>query len=575
MNRPRYAVIKASFSKTYSTTNITVKITVSQAGKCTIGRMSCKKGDALKIFNSVDTYMKSFPNHYFPAILLFKKETQMIKSAEEYHDKTSYTRDKLGGHQLDWQNQPALYKKYDGLKSIPLPEDPILSSIPIKSILKTKPKASCSIGIDIKTLSIMLRLAYCITASANYSGGTYYYRSAASAGALYPAEIYIMTRDMDGLDDGIYHYNLIDHSLTELRLGDFSVYIGKATFPRLKNRPVVSFILSSIFFRSSWKYRDRAYRYHLLDTGHVLENLILALNSLSMPFNIFYDFDDTIINKLIGVDEFREAALSIINIAGMENQNKDIQPVVSDLPDNILDASITSGMDIDYPPIREIHEAGKIPPHREAFNNSPSESSLSTQAWITIEDSNNSENNILYPECLFRRRSRRNFINKSIDRNDFMAILDIISGESELNHESFYDHELLNIAFFAEKIDNIPPGLYALDRTQKRFGLIQEGIFGEKIAHTCLNQEWLKNAGLHFLFTCNIDELDRKYSPRGYRYAMMNAGRIGQLLYITATSFGLGCCGIGAFYDDETMNLLGLGNGERMLYLVGIGKTKS
>ncbi len=499
----------------------------------------------------------------------------MIKTAKEYHDSTSYSRDKLSGHQLDWHNQPLLYKKYEGLENIPLPAIQIPSGVPINSIQSNIDLPSYSEPFDIKTLSTIMRLTYCITAESKFSRGIYYYRSAASAGALYPVEIYVMIKNAEGSDDGVYHYNLMNHSLTTLREGDFSEYVGSTVSPQSKMEPIVSFILSSIFFRSSWKYRDRAYRYHLLDTGHVMENLILALNSLSMPFNIFYDFDDAKINKLIGVDEFREAALSIISIAGMENQNKDIQPAVNDQPDNILDASITSGRDIDYPSIREIHETGKIPPHREVINNSPPESPLPTQAWITIEDSNNSENNILYPECLFRRRSRRNFINKNIDRNDFMAILDTISGSSQISHGNLSGHELLNIAFFAEKIDNISPGLYAIDRTQRRFGVIQEGIFGEKIAHTCLNQEWLKNAGLHFIFTCNIDELDKKYGPRGYRYAMMNAGKIGQLLYITATSLGLGCCGIGAFYDDEAMNLLDLDGDSRLLYLVAVGKIKS
>ena len=499
----------------------------------------------------------------------------MIKSVKEYHDNTSYERNKLEGHRLDWNNQPALYKKYDGLINIPLPESPIPTGVRIRSILDMKPEASCPAGIDIKTLSTILYLTYSITAKAKYSGGTYYYRSAASAGALYPVEIYVMIRDMDGLDDGIYHYNILDNSLMVLRKGDFSGFTGTTTFPQSKNRPLLSFILSSIFFRSSWKYRDRAYRYHLLDTGHVLQNLILALNISSMPFNKIYDFDDEKINRLIGTDEYREAALSIINIPGEETLKDNNFTDIDTLPRDIITASIMSGSDTDYPSIRELHEAGKIPPHKEIPENTVADNYSLTEKWRDIENTDNPEKAILYPECLFRRRSKRNFVNEKISQNDFMRILDILSVDAMTNNGKTCGHEILKISFFAEKIDRVTPGLYVLDRTQRRFGKVREGEFGEKIAHTCLDQEWLKNAGLHFLISCNIEESDKKYGSRGYRYAMMDAGKVGQLLYITTTSLGLGCCGIGAFYDDEAINLVDLEGDSRLLYLVAAGKIKS
>ena len=55
---------------------------------------------------------------------------------------------------------------------------------------------------------------------------------------------------------------------------------------------------------------------------------------------------------------------------------------------------------------------------------------------------------------------------------------------------------------------------------------------------------------------------------------MMTAGRLGQRIYLAATSFGLGCCGIGAFYDSEAAALLGLNEKSAMLYLLGVGPVK-
>jgi nitroreductase len=72
----------------------------------------------------------------------------------------------------------------------------------------------------------------------------------------------------------------------------------------------------------------------------------------------------------------------------------------------------------------------------------------------------------------------------------------------------------------------------------------------------------------------NLAELDRHWGPRGYRYAMLTAGGIGQALYLGAAALGLGCCGIGALYDGEARGLLGLNADSALLYLVAVGAVK-
>jgi len=90
----------------------------------------------------------------------------------------------------------------------------------------------------------------------------------------------------------------------------------------------------------------------------------------------------------------------------------------------------------------------------------------------------------------------------------------------------------------------------------------------------CLDQNWLANAAVHFVFMANLQRLDRLYGGRGYRYAMLNAGRLGQLIYLGATALGLGCCGIGALYDHEAQKILGLNVDSALLYLVAAGPVK-
>ena len=96
----------------------------------------------------------------------------------------------------------------------------------------------------------------------------------------------------------------------------------------------------------------------------------------------------------------------------------------------------------------------------------------------------------------------------------------------------------------------------------------------ELLSIICLDQAWLANAAVHFLFISNLDLVDQVWGPRGYRYAMMTAGRLGERLYLMATAMGLGCCGIGAFYDMEAAELPGLNSASRLLYLVAVGNVK-
>ena len=144
---------------------------------------------------------------------------------------------------------------------------------------------------DIEELSRILLLTYSITAKARHSGGDFYYRSTPSAGALYPVEIYLAGNGIRGLKDGLYHFSIAQHALSLLRKGHFPVDSKETAKTSNLKFPLMTFFLSAIFFRSAWKYRERSYRYHLLDTGHLLENLLIALKSNGHEPDFSYDFD--------------------------------------------------------------------------------------------------------------------------------------------------------------------------------------------------------------------------------------------------------------------------------------------
>jgi SagB-type dehydrogenase family enzyme len=129
--------------------------------------------------------------------------------------------------------------------------------------------------------------------------------------------------------------------------------------------------------------------------------------------------------------------------------------------------------------------------------------------------------------------------------------------------------------FLVGHVEGFDKGYYQFDSENNRYGLLKSGSFMQKMAGICLDQLWLANAGALFLFMANLKVLDECWGARAYRYAMLDAGALGQRLYLGSAAQGLGCCGIGAFYDNEAKALLNLNDDSYLLYLVAVGKTKN
>ena len=180
-----------------------------------------------------------------------------------------------------------------------------------------------------------------------------------------------------------------------------------------------------------------------------------------------------------------------------------------------------------------------------------------------------------YKDAFFLRRSRRNFVPKPISHSCLSALLECMSIDDEKvsSEESDYKRSV-SLGLIIGSAEGLDPGFYLMNQTKKSFGMVKPGSFPGLMAHICLDQKWLANASVHFLFMTDLEKLDKFYGPRGYRYAMMVSGRLGERLYLSATAMGLGCCGIGAFYDTEAAGFLGLEEASRLLYLVAVGVVK-
>lgn len=119
-------------------------------------------------------------------------------------------------------------------------------------------------------------------------------------------------------------------------------------------------------------------------------------------------------------------------------------------------------------------------------------------------------------------------------------------------------------------------GVYHYDVQRHRLELLRAGDFRQEMFRAAVSQEMILHASMVLVLTGLFGRVHWKYVDRSYRYLLLEAGHLGQNLYLTATALGLGPCGIGAFFDDEVDRLLGIdGRDEVTVYLMAVGPISS
>jgi SagB-type dehydrogenase family enzyme len=497
------------------------------------------------------------------------KGIPMTDHIQRYHRQTQYDPMKMGGHALDWSNQPGVYKNYSGLSRVNLPE---ISALPDKSfseMLMPCHAIPAARGVSLQDLSRILFLGYGITARRQSYGDDFYYRSVPSAGALYPCELYLATQSVSDMENGLYHFAIHRRDLGRLRAGVYKDP-SAAGEPREPFPATIIFYITAIFYRSIWKYRDRAYRYHLLDTGHLVESLVLAIKSMDLPCHVTYDFDDSAVNAFLGVDSGREACLAVVRIPGGASPDEK-----RELPAEWLSyaaASRVSPREEMSAAIQEIHEASsRVVGVKVRQCDMLSECGVRPQQWQTIHFEDHFPEKMNYSQAVMNRRSRRNFIPRPLGRQEFQALMQMIWMPDDGDLQPFH---FVGSGMIVGACEGLDSGQYWIDPHAHAIGQVRSGEFSADMSRIALNQQWMESAGLQFFFVAPFSVSETLWGPRAYRYAMISAGRLAHRIYLGATALGLGCCGIGAFYDRDASTLLGLNPLSALLYMVAAGPIK-
>lgn len=194
---------------------------------------------------------------------------------------------------------PAEAVKPPPAEAVELPQPRYESEMSVEEALKShrsirSPKDE---PLTLTELSQLLWAAQGVTAD---WGG----RTAPSAGATYPLEVYVVVGDVETLEDGLYHYNPETHTITKKKQGDLRNELANAALGQdmLRKAPI-SFILTAVYERTTGGYGERGIRYGHMEVGHVGQNIYLQAESLGLGTVVVGAFHDDMVKDTFDIAE--------------------------------------------------------------------------------------------------------------------------------------------------------------------------------------------------------------------------------------------------------------------------------
>jgi SagB-type dehydrogenase family enzyme len=123
-------------------------------------------------------------------------------------------------------------------------------------------------------------------------------------------------------------------------------------------------------------------------------------------------------------------------------------------------------------------------------------------------------------------------------------------------------------------VDEIESGVYLYEPGSHEITLVKEGDLRRELAKAALGQMWMGSAPVNLIITAEYSRSSSKYGERGVRYSMIEAGHVGQNIFLQAEALGLGAGIVGAFNDREVIWVAKLAQGHEPLLIMPVGYKK-
>ncbi|MEH1837304.1 MAG: nitroreductase family protein [Nostoc sp.] len=408
-------------------------------------------------------------------------------SGKVYHDATkhSYLSVQLDPNYVNASTQPSSFKVY--------------------------PKFYRRVKLNLNNpVHAFISLTSAITLEKVYKDGPLKLRVNPSAGALYPTEVYVQVRGIEGIVNGIYHLEVENNCLTliyELIDDGLESYIipGKSINGFI-------FLISCVYYRSSWKYQNRSIRYCFLDSGHHLGAIAASAFLHNRDIQLIFDFDKLVLNSDLGFEN--KEFITACAVSG-EIQDTKIRRLRLKVP-------FVSGTDY-FEPNQFIEDAYQTTALQKSH-----QQKLEYPQFDIDKDK--------FYQTVWDRRSIRRFRKESISQEDYLYVVQQL--QQSIPTENYEKIEIYSVV---HQVEGMTPGLY------KGTYLVKTGNFSEKTAYLCINQAIARDGAVTLFLVSDY---------LNYQTAMQIVGFLGQRLYLTSNYLGIQCSGIGAFYDDETQQFL-------------------
>jgi len=454
------------------------------------------------------------------------------------------------GHTLDWEIKPLPFKIYPALEPLRLPTDlPVLAADTFAALAPAPASARAPV-LDLERLAALLFFSAGVTRVKTYpGGGQIHFRAAASTGALYQTEAYVVAGDVAGLEAGVYHFNPGDFSLRRLRAGDFRGAVAVAAADDAVAAEPASIILSAIYWRNTWKYQARGYRHLFWDAGTLLANLLAAARALDLPARLVTGFVDTQLGALLGLDPLKEAALVVAPV-GAAGRPAAAPPIVTTLTPEMIPLS---SCEVDYPLLRQAYEDSSLDSEPEVEDwreRGVRQDQVLRHDTVVTQD-------LIPPEraagrglaeTIAKRGSTRNFSGEAIPAGALSSAL----YHATRGFAADVPYGLVDLYINIHAVGGIEPGAYHYDRGSHGLRRLRAGDVRADSTFLCLEQPLGGMSSATVFFLADLTRVLERWGNRGYRLVNLEAGLIGGRLYLGAYGQRFGASGL-TFYDRDVV----------------------
>lgn len=522
-----------------------------------------------------------------------------------YHERTKHHLNRYArslGY-MDWATQPDPFRRFDGAPKLDL-DHPALSEQPSYDSLFEEGSPP-SAPVNRRSVSRLFYDGLALSAWKQAPGTKpWSLRISPSSGALYPTEGYVAAGPIDGLSTkaGVYHYSPYDHMLErriELTADEWNSLAAQLP------AGCMLLALTSIYWRESWKYGERAFRYCNHDVGHAVGAIALSAAMLGWRARLVQTVSDAQLSALLGVDRQE----------GAEAEHPDcllaIYPHDSDGQEPDLDLQLPSSLVERLPSTQVTGTPNRLSPDHHPWPIIDDVSQASRYEGSGAQPIHEDGDTETLPGVTPRQirslpaqqiiRQRRSAVamdgRTTMDRDVFYRLLARLIPSRKPPFDALVWRPRVSLALFVHRVVGLSPGLYALMRHPSHERSLRESFKKDfawqeppdcpaslnlrllleadcrQAAEAICCQQSIASAGIFAVgmlaeFKGSIQEHGAWFYPRLF----WETGLVGQVLYLEAEAAGVRGTGIGCFLDDVMHEILGIQDADwQSLYHFTVG----